>query len=112
MRGCELEVTDAGSAKPLFPIGRAFLVGQYRRAQLPKALGRKGSQKSILVLEVPVRGPRRDAQLAPTEGLDAPAYADQGLGNLWVSTEHTETAGGDRRFYTNQNLGKLWSSAF
>jgi hypothetical protein len=49
---------------------------------------------------------------APTEGLDAPAYADQGLGNLWVSTEHTETAGGERRFYTNRNLGNLWSSAF
>ena len=49
---------------------------------------------------------------APTEGFDAPAYADQGLGNLWISTEHRETAGGERRFYANQNLGNLWSSAF
>ena len=49
---------------------------------------------------------------APTEGFDAPAYADQGLGNLWITTESRETAGGEKRFYANQNLGNLWSSAF
>ena len=49
---------------------------------------------------------------APTEGFDAPAYADQGLGNLWTTTENADAAGGERRFYANQNLGNLWSSAF
>jgi hypothetical protein len=46
-----------------------------------------------------------------TEGLEAPAYAEQGLGDLWHESEPAETSGVDRGIYANRNLGNLWNSA-
>ncbi len=69
MRGGELEITDLSSPKPLLSIGGAFLVGEHRRAKLPKGLGGQGCQQGVLVLEVPVGSPGGDAQLALNRGL-------------------------------------------
>ena len=50
----------------------------------------------------------------PRAGLEAPLYADQGLGDLWSPQENgheTEASGGDKGFYVTQRLGNLWNSS-
>jgi hypothetical protein len=50
-------------------------------------------------------------QEASTLSLDAPAYAEQGLGNLWNASEKAKTSGGAIGSYADQSLGNLWHSA-
>ena len=50
----------------------------------------------------------------PTAGLEAPLYADQGLGDVWSPQENgheAEASGGDQGFYVTQRLGNLWNSS-
>ena len=112
---------------------------EHRLAKPLKASGGQGCEKRVLVLEVPIRSPGGDPELAaelpkrearravflelhldnlwiareeaPTEGLDAPAYAEQGLGALWNTHEKAKTSGGVIGSYAHRSLGNLWNSA-
>jgi hypothetical protein len=49
---------------------------------------------------------------APTQGLEAPAYAEQGLGGLWDAREAPSTSAGATRSFADRGFGSLSSSSF
>ncbi len=48
---------------------------------------------------------------AANQALEVPLYAEQGLGSLWKRVEAAPTSAAGAGFYQTRSLGNLWTSA-